>query len=422
MATHQPDQFGGGEVQVLHERCAGLDVHKKTVVAFAIIPDGKEVQTFGTMTRELLQMVDWLLARGVTHVAMESTGIFWRPVFNLLEGHGITLLVVNARHVKAVPGRKTDVKDAEWLADLLRHGLLKASFVPERWQRELRDLVRYRKLLVEERARMVTRIQKVLEGANIKLSSVASNVIGKTGRAILEQLVAGNEDAEAMAELALSNLRNKRDQLREALVGSMNDHQRFMLQSHLRLVENMETEIEEINAKVEERMRPFDVQIALIDQIPGVGRRSAEMILAEIGVDMSRFPTAAHLASWARVCPGNDQSGGKRRSAGTGAGNPWLRSALVEVALASVRAGRSKPNFFSARYHRLAIRRGSKRAAMAVAHSILLAIYAILTDGAYFVDLGPTHYDARRRDLIASRSVRRLEELGYKVTIEEGAA
>jgi len=409
-------------VQVIHERCAGLDVHKKTVVVCANIPVGKEVETFGTMTRELLRMVDWLLARGVTHVAMESTGIFWRPVFNLLEGHGITLLVVNARHVKAVPGRKTDVKDAEWLADLLRHGLLKPSFVPERWQRELRDLVRYRKLLVEERARMVTRIQKVLEGANIKLSSVASNVIGKSGRAILEQLVAGNEDADAMAELAMSNLRNKRDQLREALVGSMDEHQRFMLQSHLRLVEQMEAEIEEINAKVEERMRPFDPQIALLDQIPGIARRSAEQILAEIGVDMSRFPTAAHLASWARVCPGNDQSGGKRRSASTGAGNPWLRSALVEVALASVRAGRSKPNFFSARYQRLAIRRGSKRAAMAVAHSILMAIYAMLSDGAYFVDLGPTHYDARRRDLIAKRSVRRLEELGYKVTIEEGAA
>jgi len=316
-------------MQVVHERCAGLDVHKKTVVAFAITPEAKQVDTFGTMTRDLLQMVGWLLERGVTHVAMESTGIFWRPVFNLLEGHGLTILVVNARHVKAVPRRKTDVKDAEWLADLLRHGLLKASFVPERWQRELRDLVRYRKLLVEERARMVTRIQKVLEGANIKLSSVASNVIGKTGRAILEQLVAGNEDAEAMAELALSNLRTKRLQLREVLAGSMNEHQRFMLQSHLRLVEQMETEIEEINAKVEERMRPFDVQIELIDQIPGVGRRSAEMILAEIGVDMSRFPTAAHLASWSRVCPGNDQSGGKRRSAGTGAGNPWLRSALV---------------------------------------------------------------------------------------------
>ncbi len=409
-------------MQVVHERCGGLDVHKRTVVVCVIVPEGREVRTFGTMTRELLEMVDWLLNKRVTHVAMESSGVYWRPLFNLLEGRGIELLVVNARHVKAVPGRKTDVKDAEWLADLLRHGLLKASFVPDRRQRELRELVRYRKTLVEEHARMVTRIQKVLEGANIKLSSVASNVVGKSGKAMLEQLAAGNEDAEAMAELAWSNLRSKRGQLREALIGSMGEHQRFMLKSHLRLVEEMEAEVEAVNAQLEERMRPFESQIALLDQIPGIGTTSAQQILAEIGVDMSRFPTADHLASWARVCPGLNESGGKRHPASTGAGNPWLRSTLIEVALAAVKAGRRQPNFFSARYHRLSNRRGPKRAAMAVAHSLLIAIYNMLRNGSYFVDLGPTHYDQRRRDLIANRSVRRLEELGYKVSIEEAVA
>jgi len=409
-------------MQVVHERCAGLDVHKRTVVGCVLTPGAREVRTFGTVTRQLREMVDWLVELRVSHVAMESTGIYWQPVFNLLEGHGIELLVVNARHVKALPGRKTDVKDAEWLADLLRHGLLRASFVPDRQQRELRELVRYRKLLVQEHSRMVTRIQKVLEGANIKLSSVASNVVGKSGKAMLEQLAAGNEDVDAMAELAMSNLRTRRGELREALMGSMGDHQRFMLQSELRLVEQMQAEIERVNQRLEERMRPFEAQIALLDQIPGIGKTSAQIILAEIGVDMSRFASAGHLASWARVCPGLDQSGGKRRPASTGAGNPWLRSTLIEVALAAVKAGRRQPNFFSARYHRLAARRGPKRAAMALAHSLLVAIYSMLRHGAYFVDLGPTHYDQRRRDLIARRSVQRLEELGYKVTIEEALA
>lgn len=409
-------------MQVVHDRCAGLDVHKRTVVACAITPEGREVLTFGTMTREIQQLVEWLQQIRATHVAMESSGVYWRPIYNLLEGRGIELLVVNARHVKAVPGRKTDVKDAEWLADLLRHGLLKASFVPDREQREMRELVRYRKTLVEERARMVTRIQKVLEGANIKLSSIATNVVGKSGRAMLEQLAAGNEDAEAMAELALSNLRSRRGELREALIGSMGAHQRFMLHSHLAVVENLEAQIEEVNRELQERMRPFESQIALLDQIPGIGVTSAQQILAEIAVDMSRFRSAAHLSSWARVCPGLNETGGRRRPASTGAGNPWLRSTLIEVALAAVKAGRRQPNFFSARYHRLSTRRGPKRAAMAVAHSLLIAIYNMLRNGSYFVDLGPAHYDQRRRELIARRSVARLEELGYKVSIEASVA
>ncbi|HVC77479.1 MAG TPA: IS110 family transposase [Candidatus Micrarchaeaceae archaeon] len=409
-------------MEVVHEKCAGLDVHKKTVVACVITPGHKEVRTFGTMTRELMGLADWLSSLGVTHVAMESTGVYWRSIFNLLEGNDFELLVANPRYMRAVPGRKTDVKDAEWIADLLRHGLLRASFVPDKSQRELRELVRYRKVIGQERARMVVRIEKVLEGANIKLTSVASHVLSMSSRAMLDELIAGNQDTEAMAELARSNMRSKRAQLKEALVGNVGNHQKFMLESHLRLIDQLDAEIASLSDQIEERMRPFQVQLDLIDQIPGIGRRGAEQIIAEIGVDMSRFRSPAHLASWARLCPGMNESGGKRRNASIGGGNLWVRSTLVEVALASVRSGRRKPNFFSARYHRLAARRGGKRAAIAVAHSILLAIYRMLKDGTLFVDLGPTHLDEKRRQAIALRSVKRLEELGFKVTIEEPAA
>src|SRR6202162_3088155 len=281
---------------------------------------------------------------------------------------------------------------------------------------------RYRKVIGQERARMVVRIEKVLESANIKLTSVASHVLSMSSRAMLDELIAGNQDTEAMAELARSNMRSKRAQLKEALVGNFGPHQKFMLESHLRLIDQLDHEIDTLNQQIEERMRPFQVQIDLLDQIPGIGRRGAEQILAEIEVDMSRFRSASHLASWARLCPGMNESGGKRRNAAIGAGNPWVRSTLVEVALASVRSGRRQPNFFSARYHRLAARRGGKRAAIAVAHSVLLAIYRMLKDGTHFEDLGPTYLDARRRQAIAQRSVKRLEELGFKVTIEEPAA
>ena len=285
-------------MEIVQERCAGLDVHKRTVVACVITPEHKEVRTFGTMTRELMGMADWFSSLGVTHVAMESTGVYWRAVFNLLEGRDFELLVANPRYMRAVPGRKTDVKDAEWIADLLRHGLLRASFVPDKGQRELRDLVRYRKVIGQERARMVVRIEKVLESANIKLTSVASHVLSMSSRAMLDELIAGNRDTEAMAELARSNLRSKRAQLKEALVGNFGPHQKFMLESHLRLIDQLDHEIETLNQQIEERMRPFQVQIDLLDQIPGIGRRGAEQILAEIGVDMSRFRSANHLASW----------------------------------------------------------------------------------------------------------------------------
>ena len=405
-------------MRAIHERCAALDVHKRTVVACAITPAGRETETFGTMTRDLVGMAEWLTQRGVKVVAMESTGVYWKPIFNVLETRDFELLVVNARHVKAVPGRKTDVKDAEWLADLLRHGLLRPSYIPDRWQRELRELVRYRKTLVEERSRLVTRVAKLLEGANIKLGDVASDVMGQSARAMLKELAAGKTDTKQMAELALSNLKKKKPQLEEALSGSVGKHQRFMLDSLIRLVEELEDEIEGLNEEVEKRVRPFRAALELLDEIPGIGPRTAEQVLAETGVDMSRFPTAAHFASWAKVCPGNNESAGKRHYASTGGGNPYLRTALVEAALGAVRSGRTQPNFFSARYQRLAARRGPKRAAMAVAHSMLVAIYHMLRNGEHFQDLGPHFHDEQRRERVVKRSVQRLEELGYRVTIE----
>src|SRR5579872_4728015 len=296
-------------MRVVHERCAALDVHKKTVVVCFMGPKGRETTTFGTMTHDLVAMAEWLQERGARVVAMESTGVYWKPIFNILETRDFELIVVNARHVKAVPGRKTDLKDAEWLADLLRHGLLRPSFIPDRWQRELRELVRYRKTLVEERSRLVTRVQKLLEGANIKLGDVASDVMGQSARAMLKQLAAGKTDTKAMAGLAQSNLRKKVPELELALSGSVGKHQRFMLDSLIRLIEELEDEIEGLNEEVEKRMRPFRAALELLDEIPGIGPRTAEQVLAETGVDMSRFPSAAHFASWAKVCPGNKESG-----------------------------------------------------------------------------------------------------------------
>lgn len=406
-------------MQVVHERCCGLDVHKKTVVACVLTPERREVRTFGTMTRELLRLADWLGEERITHVAMESTGVYWKPVYNLLEDQGIELMVVNAQHIKTVPGRKTDVKDSEWIADLLRHGLLRASFIPDRGQRELRELVRYRRTLINERADVVRRIQKVLEGANIKLGDVASDVMGVSGRAMLWALAEGRDDPAELAQLAKASLRHKRAELQLALEGSVSMHQRAMLGRQLRHVEFLEQEIEELNVEIEERMRPFDAAIDLIDGIWGLGRRSAEAILAETGINMSRWPTDRHITSWAKVCPGNNESAGKRRSGWTGNGNPWLRTSLVEAAWAVSR----KPNsYFGALYRRLATRRGKKRAIVAVARALLVTIYHMLQDGTHYEDLGPEHFDRIDREAVVRRSVRRLERLGYQVTVERLAA
>lgn len=401
-------------MQVFHERCAGLDIHKKKVVACVITPQGQKTRTFDTMTKDLLLLSDWLSERGVTHVAMESTGVYWKPVYNLLEEQ-FTLLVVNAQHIKAVPGRKTDVKDAEWIADLLRHGLVRGSFIPDRAERELRELVRYRRSLIQQRSQVVNRIQKVLEGANIKLSSVATDVMGVSGRAMVEAMVSGVDDPRVLADMAKGTLRKKTGALARALEGLVGPHQRMLLGSQLRLLDFLDVEIARLDEEVASRMHPFEEALERVDAIPGVGRRVAESIVAEIGIDMSRFPTAAHLASWARVCPGNHESAGKRKSGSTGHGNIWLRSMLVQAAQA---ASHTKGTYLAAQYHRIAARRGGKRAIMAVAHTILVTIYHMLNRGTAYSDLGGNYFDERDRQAVLHRAVRRIQSLGYQVTLE----
>jgi transposase len=373
-------------MRVVYERCCGLDVHKKTVVACVMTPEGQETRTFGTMTQDLLALAEWLEQWGGTHVAMESTGVYWKPLFNLLEDT-FEVLVVNAHHIKAVPERKTDMRDAEWIADLLRHGLVRGSYIPDRPQRELRELVRYRRSLIGNRTQVVNRIQKVLEGANIKLASVASNVVGVSGRAMLEAMVGGTEDPRVLAALAKGKLRTKQTALETALQGLMGPHQRLLLASHLRHLDFLDAEIAQLDQEVAGRLEPCQEALERLDEIPGVGRRCAQDILAEVGTDMSQFPTAGHLASWAKVCPGIHESAGKRKSTGTGHGNKWLRATLAEAAQA---AGRTKGTYRWAQYHRVAARRGKNRATMAVAHTILTTIYYMLCRGHGIKTLVPT--------------------------------
>lgn len=402
-------------MEVLYPRCCGLDVHQKTVVACVRTPEGKETRTFKAMTAELLELADWLAAKGVTHAAMESTGVYWQPVYNLLEPLGFTLLVVNAHHIKTVPGRKTDMKDAEWVAELLRHGLLRGSFIPDRSQRELRELTRYRRNLIQQRAQVVNRIQKVLEGANIKLSSVVTSVVGVSGRAMLEAIIQGIENPQTLANLAKGRLRSKRSVLEEALRGLIGPHQRLLLRSHLRHLDFLDEEITRIDKEVTKRMHSSEEAIKRLDEIPGMGRRSAEEVVAEIGTDASRFPDAAHLASWAKICPGNNESAGRRKNGKIGHGNLWLRSTLVEAALA---ASHTRDTYLSAHYHRLASRRGHKRAIIALAHTILVIVYSLLRHGANYQDLGPNYFDERNRASTLRRSVSRIERLGYQVVLQ----
>lgn len=443
-------------MDVVVPRCAGLDVHKDTVVACARVvgEDGrlsKQTRTFGTMTRDLQMLREWLLAKGVTHVAMESTGVYWKPIFNVLE-ESFDVLLCNAHHVSKVPGRKTDVSDSDWLAHLLSCGLLAGSFVPPHHLRELRDLTRTRAKLVGEASRVANRVQKILEDANIKLGSVASNVLGVSGRAMLRALVGGETNPVALANLARRQLRGKIPQLQLALEGRVTDHHRFMLKCALDHLDQLEGQISMFDERIREitgqppptgsdgpdlfdgvedgdgstaddagRAPPAPPsmarEVALLTTIPGVGQRTAENVLAEIGTDMSRFPTAAQLAAWAGICPGNDESAGKRRSKGR-KGNVWLRRALVQAAPA---AARKKDSYFSMQYRRIQRRRGKKRAYVAIAHSILTIIHRMLVTGQPYREVGADYFDRIERARLQRFHMKRLEQLGCKVTVQPAA-
>lgn len=405
-------------MQVIYKRCVGADVHKKTVVVCVLITreDGtveKHIRTFSTMTADLLALDEWLRGLQVEYVVMESTGVFWHPIYNLLE-EGRTILLVNPQHMRAVPGHKTDVKDAEWLADLHRHGLLKASFIPPAPIRELRELTRYRKTLVQERAQEINRLQKVLEGANIKLAAVATDVLGKSGRLMLDALVGGAQDAEALAELARGRLRAKLPELRLALEGRVQPHHRFLLTRILAHIDFLEESLAQVQQEIEQRLSPFEEAMVLAQSVTGIQELAAAAILAEIGTDMSRFPSDAHLASWAGVCPGNKQSGGKRLNSATTSGNPHLRAILGEVAWA---IAHTKDNYLSAFYHRIARRRGKQKAIMALAHKVLVILYHVLRDKKPYTDLGADYFDKLDLARIERQAVRRLEQLGYAVTL-----
>jgi transposase len=406
-------------MQVIYARCCGLDIHKKFVVACLLItdPDGtvqKETRTFSTMTQDLLAMSDWLRAAGCTHIAMESTSSYWRPVYNLLEGH-FELLVANAYHIKTVPGRKTDVKDAEWIADLLRHGLLRGSFIPAPAQRHLRDLTRYRTHLVEERARLTNRLQALLEDANVKLASVVTDIRGVSARAILEALLAGETDPATLAELARGRLRTKRALLEQAVVGHFMPHHAFMLTEQLSHLDYLEEAMERVSAEIEQRLQEDAAALDLLDTVPGISRRAAQILVAELGSDLSRFPSAKHLASWAGMCPGNKESGGKRLSGKTRKGNVWLRQVLIEIAHV---ASKTKDTYLAAQYRRIAARRGKKRALVALGHTILVMIYHILTRREPYHELGVAYFDELERQRVEQRLVHRLERLGYTVALQ----
>lgn len=405
-------------MEVLYERCCGLDVHKDKIVACVLEETHKSIRSFGTVTDDLLTLVEWLKETRCECIAMESTGSYWKPIYNLLEMENIKAIIVNAQHIKTVPGRKTDVKDAEWIANLLRHGLLKASFIPNRDQRELRELVRYRKSIIEERAREFNRIQKVLEGANIKLSSVASTIKTLSARDILKSLSNGEEDPEVLASLARGVMKNKREELCRALKGLMADHQRMILDEMLKHTEYLDEQIVRLDQEVAKRLTPFDQAVEVIDGVPGIGRRSAETIIAEIGTDMSVFSSAKHLASWAGMCPGNNESAGKQKSSRIRKGNQTLRTTLVECAKA---ASRKNGCSFQDQYHRISARRGKKRAIVAVGHSLLIVIYHLLRDGTTYQELGPVYLERLNKASYVKRTVKKLEKLGLKVTIEEVA-
>jgi transposase len=454
-------------MQVIYTRCCGIDIHKKIIVACLLICTAqgvqKEIQTFGTMLQDLYRLRDWLKAKQCQAVAMESTGVYWKPIWNVLEGE-MELLLVNAQHIKAVPGRKTDIKDAEWIADLLQHGLLRASFVPPRPQRELRELTRYRSSLVADRTRLVNRIHKVLEDTNIKLTSVVTDITGKSGRAMLKALLEGEQDPEVLSELARGRLRGKREQLVQAVQGTLSEHHRFLLKSQLRQLDFFDKQLAELDQEIAQRLgvesRPDDPDdpdpladqptteqtpqepglpepaegtpppsggterskvlsstevIALLDEITGINVRIGEIVVAEVGTVVDRFPTEAHLVSWAGLCPEAKISAGKRLSTKTGKGNRWLRQALVEAAQA---AARSKGTYLGAYYQRLRKRMGHKKAIVALAHRILVIIYHLLNEQQSYRELGPGHAQEQADEASKRWAIRRLEQLGYQVSLQ----
>jgi transposase len=407
-------------MEILHPRCAGLDVHKDSVVACARCvsePKVQEVRTFGTTTRELLALSEWLESHGCTHVAMEATGVYWKPIWHVLEGD-FELVLANAHHIRNVPGRKTDVSDAMWIADLLAHGLIRSSFVPPVRIQQLRDLTRSRKQLVREIAQHVLRLQKVLEDANLKLSSVLSDVLGLSGRAMLAAIINGVDDPERLADLAQGLARKKRPELIDALRGRVTEHHRRLLKLHLSLIATLESAVGELDAAVGEALEPISYAVKLLKTMPGVSDVVANVIVAEIGVEMERFPTAGHLISWAGLCPRNDESAGKRRSTRVRKSGTWLKTTLITAAWA---ASRKRDGYLRSQFLRLKSKRGPKKAIMAVAASMLTAAYHMLRDGTEYCDLGADHFDRREKAKAINRLVKRLQALGCEVDIRNAA-
>jgi len=403
--------------------CAGIDVHKVSLSVCLLKVKGqgeitREVETFGTTTRELLSLLDWLTGAECESVAMESTGVFWKPVFNLLES-SVKVVLVNPQHVRALPGRKTDVQDCEWLAELHLHGLVRPSFIPPCEIRELRDLVRTRTKLIGERAQHINRIQKVLEDANIKLGNVVSDVLGVSGRAMVEQLAAGETDPEALAKLARGRMRSKQAKLKEALEGRVRPHHRFLLRTHLQLIDGLNEAIHSLTDQIEERMRPFAALRDRLDEITGIGPDVATVFVSEMGVDLSPWPSVQHAASWAGLCPGHHESAGKRRSGRMRKGNRWIKQAFVNAAWCAQRANNT---YMQAHFRRICSRRGAKKAATAVAHSLFVRCFVITNTGECYRELGPTYFDQRRKDAVTRRMVNRLEQLGFQVTLTPKAA
>lgn len=401
-------------MDIVYERVCGLDIHKDMIAACMIKKGRRERKQFGTMTDDLLQLSAWLIENDCQMTAMESTGSYWKPIYNILEAENVPVIIANAQHIKAVPGRKTDVKDSEWIADLLRHGLVNASFVPPRELRDLRELVRYRKSLIQERAREFNRIQKVLEGANIKLGSIISNIDGKSGCAIVDAIIGGETDPKKLANFAKGSLRKKQDILGRSLTGLINDHLRnilFLMRRHVRCLDEL---VETTDLQIYSYLIAENDVLERLMTIPGVGPKSAEVIVSEIGTDMSQFPSARHLASWAGICPGNNESAGKRYSGRIRKANNNLKTTLAQCAKVNAL---KRGTYLNAQYYRIAARRGPNRATIAVAHTILIIAYHIIKDGTVYHELGDNYFDELKKDAILNRSLRRIEALGYDVTV-----